>query len=53
MFVQVQRPDGALEFLLKAQKVKPDDAETMAEIAEAYYLSQKFDEAISWARRAL
>jgi tetratricopeptide (TPR) repeat protein len=48
MFVQVQRPDGALEFLLKAQQVKPDDAETMAEIAEAYYLTQKFDEAIKW-----
>ena len=53
MFIQIQRPDGAFEFLHKAQQMKPDDAETMAELAEAYYLSQKFEEAIKWARQAL
>lgn len=53
LFVQINRPDGSIEFLLKAQQLKPDDAETMAELAESYYLSQKFDDAIGWARRAL
>jgi tetratricopeptide (TPR) repeat protein len=53
MFVQINRPDGAIEFLQKAQQLKPDDADTMAELAESYYLTQRFDDAISWARRAL
>ncbi|MEP7271719.1 MAG: hypothetical protein ABI882_09445 [Acidobacteriota bacterium] len=53
LFVQIQRPEGALEFLLKAQQLKPEDPETLADLAEVYYLSQKFDESIKWARRAL
>lgn len=53
MFVQINRPDGALEFLTKAQQLRPDDAETMAELAESFYLTQKFDDAITWSRRAL
>ena len=52
-FIQIQRPDGALEFLLRASQIKPDDPEVMGDLSEAYFFSQKFDEAISWARRAL
>jgi len=53
LFTQIQRPDSAIEFLLKAQQIKPTDPDTLAELAEAYYLTQKFDESINWARRAL
>ncbi len=53
LFVQIQRPEGAVEFLLKAQQLKPEDPETLADLAEVYYLTQKFDESIKWARRAL
>lgn len=53
LFTQIQRPDSAIEFLLKAQQVKSTDPDTLAELAEAYYLTQKFDESIKWARQAL
>ena len=53
LFTQIQRPDGAIEFLLKAQQIRSTDPDTLAELAEAYYLTQKFDESIKWARRAL
>lgn len=52
-FIQIQRPEGALEFLTKAQHLKPDDPDTLAELAEANYLLQRFDESIKWAKRAL
>jgi tetratricopeptide (TPR) repeat protein len=52
-FMQIQRPDGALEFLLKAHQLKPDDAEIMADIGQSYLFLQKYDQAIEWTRRAL
>lgn len=52
-FIQIQRPDGALEFLVRANQIKPDDPEVMGDLSEAYFFSQKFDEAITWARRAI
>lgn len=53
LYTQIQQPEGAIEFLIKAQQIRPKDPETLAELAEAYYFSQKFDEAITWARRGL
>lgn len=52
-FLQIQRPDSALEFLTRAQQLKPDDPETLGELGEVHYLMQRYDEAIRWARRAL
>jgi tetratricopeptide (TPR) repeat protein len=52
-FIQIERADGAIEFLNKAQQLRPNDPETLGELAEAHYLTQKFDEAIKWAKRAL
>src|SRR5207248_5304865 len=52
-FIEIQRPDGALEFLLRANQIKPGDPDVMGDLSEAYFFSQKFDEAISWSRRAL
>ena len=52
-FLEVQRPEGAVEFLNRALEIKPNDAETLAGLGEVYYLQQKFDEAINYSRRAL
>jgi len=52
-FMQIRRPEGALEFLINANRIKPDDPGTMADLAEAYFFSQKFDQALNWSRRAL
>jgi len=52
-FLQIQRPEGALEFLLNANRIKPGDPETMADLSRAYIFSRNIDEAITWARRAL
>jgi tetratricopeptide (TPR) repeat protein len=52
-FLQIHQPDGALEFLLKANQIKPDHPDVLANLSEAYFFAQKFDDAISWARRAL
>ena len=52
-FIQIQRPEGALEFLLRANQIKPTDVETMGDLGEAYYFKQQFDESIKWSRRAL
>ncbi len=52
-FLQIQRPEGALEFLHQALRIKPEDPETMASLGEAYFFAQKFTQAIEWSRRAL
>jgi tetratricopeptide (TPR) repeat protein len=52
-FIQIQRPEGALEFLLRANQIKPDDIDTMADLSEAYYFKQQFDESVKWARQTL
>jgi tetratricopeptide (TPR) repeat protein len=52
-FMQIQRPEGALEFLLKADQIKPNDAEIVSSIGEAYLFANKFEQAQDWSRRAL
>jgi len=52
-FIQIQRPEGAVEFLLRANQIKPTDVDTMGDLSEAYYFKQQFDESIKWSRKAL
>ncbi|HZS05168.1 MAG TPA: tetratricopeptide repeat protein [Blastocatellia bacterium] len=52
-FMQIRRPEGALEFLQQANKLKPEDGEVMSELAGAYFFQEKFADAITWARRTL
>jgi tetratricopeptide (TPR) repeat protein len=52
-FMQIQRHENALEFLLKANQLRADDPEIMADLAETYFFTQRLDQAITWARRAL
>lgn len=45
LFYQIQRFDGAIEFLQKAAKIKPDDYVTMVNLGNAYFDSSKFEDA--------
>ncbi|MFN0124209.1 MAG: tetratricopeptide repeat protein [Blastocatellia bacterium] len=52
-FMQIRRPEGAMEFLENARKLKPDDPDVLTELAGAFFFLEKFPEAITNARRAL
>lgn len=45
LFYQIQRFDGAIEFLKKAAEIKPDDYVTTVNLGNAYFDSAKYDEA--------
>ena len=45
LFYQIQRFDGAVEFLKKASELKPDDHVTLMNLGNAYFDSSKFEEA--------
>jgi tetratricopeptide (TPR) repeat protein len=52
-FIQIGRPEEALQFLQQANKVKPNDARTTAGMGMASFMMGKYDEAINWSRRSL
>ena len=52
-FMRIQRPEGALPFLQQANKLKPEDADVMADLAAVYFDQRQFAEAVSWARQAI
>jgi tetratricopeptide (TPR) repeat protein len=45
MYYQIQRFDGAIEFLKRAGQLKPDDYETTVNLGNAYFDAQKYEEA--------
>lgn len=51
-FIQISRPEEALQFLEQARKVKPDDARTLAGLGVAYSMMGKFNEAINASKQA-
>src|SRR6266567_2770445 len=50
---QIQRYDQAIEYLLSANKLKPDNAEVLGMLGEANMDAQHFDAAAKWYRAAL
>ncbi len=52
-FMRIQRSEGALPFLQQAHKLKPDNADVMADLAAVYFDQRQFSEVISWSRKAL
>jgi tetratricopeptide (TPR) repeat protein len=42
---QIQRYDGAIEFLKQANRIKPDDYETIVNLGNAYFDSGKYEDA--------
>jgi cytochrome c-type biogenesis protein CcmH/NrfG len=50
---QVQRYDETVEFLLKANQIKPDDYEVLAMLGEANLEGAHYDQAETWYKAAL
>ena len=53
LFYQIQRFEGALEFLKRANQLKPDDHGVMVQLGNANFDSDKYDEAEKWYLAAL
>jgi tetratricopeptide (TPR) repeat protein len=53
MFYQIQRWDEAIDYWLKANKLKPDDYQTLVNIGNAYFESGKYELAEQWYTSAL
>ena len=45
LYYQIQRFEGAIEFLQKAAKIKPDDYVTLVNLGNAFFDSNRFEEA--------
>ncbi len=52
-FIQISRPEEALQFLEQANQVKPNDARTMAGFGMANFMMSKYDEAIKWSKKSI
>jgi tetratricopeptide (TPR) repeat protein len=50
---QIQRFDQAIEYLLAANKLKPDNTEVLAMLGEANMDAQHYDAAIKWYKAGL
>lgn len=53
MYYQIQRFDEAVDFWLKANKLKPDDYQTVVNIGNAYFEAGKYELAEQWYTSAL
>lgn len=52
-YYQIERYDGALEFLIQANKLKPDNYEIIVQLGNASFDANKFEEAEKWYLSAL
>jgi tetratricopeptide (TPR) repeat protein len=52
-YYQIQRFDGAIEFLKRANQLRPDDYDTIVHLGNASFDSDKYDEAEKWYTLAL
>ncbi|MEQ1763879.1 MAG: tetratricopeptide repeat protein [Pyrinomonadaceae bacterium] len=52
-YYQIQRFDGALEFLKRANQLKPESRDVIVNLANAYFDSSKYEEAEKWYVAAL
>ena len=52
-YYQIQRFDGAIEFLKRANQLKPDSREVIVNLGNAYFDTEKFEEAEKWYASAL
>ena len=53
MFYQIQRFDGAVEFLKKANEIQPDNVEVIMNLGNANFDGGKYEEAEKWYAAAL
>lgn len=52
-FIQISRPDEAVEFLQQAEKANPNDARVMHGLALVHSMKSQFPEAVKAAKRSL
>ncbi len=52
-YYQIQRFDGSIEFLKRANQLKPDNREVIVHLGNAYFDSAKYEEAEKWYTTAL
>ena len=52
LYYQIQRFDSAIEFLQKANKIRPDDYQTIAALGVANLDAEHYDAAETWYRKA-
>jgi tetratricopeptide (TPR) repeat protein len=52
-YYQIQRFDGAIEFLKQANKLRPDDYDVIVHLGNASFDSDKYDDAERWYTQAL
>lgn len=52
-FMRIQRPEGALPYLTQANKLKPENADVIADLAAVYYEKHQYSDAVAWARKAI
>jgi len=52
-YYQIQRFDGSIEFLVRANKLKPDNREVIVNLGNAYFDSGKYEDAEKWYTSAL
>lgn len=53
MFYQIQRMDGAIEFLVNANKLQPENYEVIVNLGNANFDASKYEEAEKWYTSAL
>lgn len=53
LYYQIQRFDGAIEFLKRANKLKPDDHDVIVHLGNANFDADNYDEAEKWYSLAL
>lgn len=53
LYYQIQRFEGALEFLKNANELQPDNYEVIVNLGNTYFDAEKYDEAEKWYLSAL
>lgn len=53
LYYQIKRFDGAIDYLKRANRLKPDEYEVIVMLGNANFDSQKYDEAERWYTEAL
>lgn len=53
LYFQIQRYDQAIEYLLKANQLRPDDVDTVGMLGLVNLQAGRFDEALNWYEAAL
>jgi tetratricopeptide (TPR) repeat protein len=53
LYIQIERYEGALEFLTRANKIKPDDYQVIVQLGNTNFDADKYEDAEKWYTAAL